>query len=125
MGPDLYAELAEAEVSTARTAEELRDPSHEWIEEIESDLNELEQPLPQASQAQATQRSGVDLHRDDLWDMRERVQEIRSDVEEALAERENLEDDGEDIARDLGELVQDVREARYRLEWSHPTTAGR
>lgn len=115
---ELDAELAEAEVSTAQTTEEFSDVSSEWIEEIESDVSQLEQLLP------AAETADVDLDRDDLRNVRDRIQEIRADIQEALAEGEGL-DRRDDIAGDLADLVQDVREARYHLQWSHAGEAGR
>ena len=113
---ELEAELAEAEVATAGTPEELRDASDEWLEQIESDVRQLENLLPHAD---------VDLDRDDLRDVREHVQEIRADVQEALAAGEDFEDRREEIGEDLADLVKDVREARYRLQWRHSGAAGR
>ena len=115
---ELQAELAEAEVATAQTPEELRDVTHDWLREIESDVSQLEQLLPQVREAD---RSDVDLDRDDLRDVRAHMHEIEADVREALAD--DMEDFGnwrEDIARDLADLVQEVREAHYRLQWRHP-----
>lgn len=120
---ELEAEVAEAEVSTARTAEELRDVSNEWIEQVESDISHMERLLPQIERS-AMARDRVDLDGDDLRDMRDRVREMRAEVQEAVLDQEGLER-REDLAGDLSDLVKDARETRYRLQWSQPRTARR
>ncbi len=115
---ELEAEVVEVELATARTPEELREVSDEWLGRVESDVTRLEQLLPQAAE-----RADVDFDRDDLREVQERTQEIRADAQEALADE--FEDRREEIAEDLSELVRDVREAHYRLEWRHRATARR
>lgn len=117
---ELEAELVEVELATARTPEELRAVSDEWLGRVESDVNRLEQLLPQAAE-----RADVDLDRDDLREVRERTQEIRADAQEALSDRDEFEVRREEIAEDLSEIVREVREAHYRLQWRHRATARR
>lgn len=117
---ELEGEMAEEEVRATRTPEELREVAGEWFGRLESDLARVEQGL--LGQDQPWQ---LDLDRDDVRDLRERLGEVRVEAETAPPARDDFEERRDDVADDLGDLTRDIREARFHVEWGPRPSARR
>jgi len=75
---ELVGEMAEIEVKTTRTPEELREVAGKWLGRLESDLTRMEYGLPGDDQP-----GPLDLDRDGVRDLRERLRGVRAEAETA------------------------------------------
>lgn len=114
---EVHGETVKLKLQSVTEASQFREVATEELEQLESELDEIERGIRTAPADPEVVREQQPIDVETVREHRETVRELRRDVQELARTPDELEDEQEDKAEEIGELAREVRHAKYLLDW--------